>query len=172
MEITWDLGTTAHVDVGGDLHVPERFTATDNPPDLPYEIEMTIALDGDQLVCESLTCRRREGGEPVTSEGMRQVPVARFLFHAAAAVVRDIGGGGGQLWSAVGPPPDPSTGPTDDVLTYVAKLYAFAVLCGQAPTKIVAENIGLPKSTAAYWVSQARKRGLLTVAAPRRPKGD
>jgi hypothetical protein len=168
MKTTWNLATTRHVDVGG-LRVPERFTATDDPPDLPYSIEMEIALDGEHLVCEAMTCRRRDDGEPVTGEGVRQVPVARFLSYAASGVVRIA-----ETGETVGtrPPPDPAGGPTDEALTYVSRLYAFAVLCGLAPTKVVADNIGLPKSTAGYWVSQARKRGFLTVAAPRRPKGD
>lgn len=48
----------------------------------------------------------------------------------------------------------------------VALLYGQAHAAGRAPTKAVAEHFGVPRSTAASWVGQARSLGLLGPARP------
>jgi len=158
----------------GDLGVPARLTADhDNPEPFAYSLTLEIALDGDQLVCEALTCRRRDGAGPVTGDVLRQVPVARLVTMAAWEAVfvylddRQMQPVSMLLADA----PDPSDGPTTEALTYVARVYAIAVLCGEGPTRMVADLVGLPQSTAGYWVRKARQQGLLTVSAPRTRKG-
>jgi hypothetical protein len=63
-------------------------------------------------------------------------------------------------------------GPTDKALEAVAALYTMAVVIGDPPTRTVATVLNLPRSTAGYWVSKARDKGLLTVRAPRRPRDE
>lgn len=52
-------------------------------------------------------------------------------------------------------------GPTPDNLQVVARLYRVAEALQQGPTRHVASAIGLPISTAGFWVRKARDFGLL-----------
>ena len=54
-----------------------------------------------------------------------------------------------------------ANGPTDEALGWVAYAYRLALVVGEAPTKAVRDSMGLPQSTAARWVQQARQRGFL-----------
>jgi hypothetical protein len=50
---------------------------------------------------------------------------------------------------------------TDKQLTQVADLYRAAIEHGDPPTQTVAEQMRIPRSTAARWVTKARERGHL-----------
>jgi hypothetical protein len=54
-----------------------------------------------------------------------------------------------------------ANGPTDEALSWVASTYRLALVVGERPTKAVRDSMGLPQSTAARWVQQARQRGFL-----------
>lgn len=51
---------------------------------------------------------------------------------------------------------------TDALLKEVVQVYREAWESGGPPTKTVAEHFGRPHSTAARWVGEARRRGLLS----------
>src|SRR5207245_7522771 len=90
--------------------VPKRFSAVVRPgraDTLPYDVELMVGVENGRFVVESLIARRRDGGPPVTSDGLRDVPVASLLRQAAqqmlvgledvdddadGALVDDVGG--------------------------------------------------------------------------------
>jgi hypothetical protein len=161
------------VRVGGRLRVPSRVTVEADEPDLPYAVTLELALDGDRLVCEALTARRRDGGSPVVGEELRKIPVARLLRAVAPAVVWfEVGESQVEpAWRILhhhhAPPTD--EGPTRQALAYLALVYELAVLTGAPPTRSVADALGIAESTARRWVRRARDTGALTVPAPRQP---
>ncbi len=64
--------------------IPKSATyQTGDDSDLPYYVEITIANDGDGPTCRRLTIEQRPGGPPVTSDGLRSVPVGRIVEHFA-----------------------------------------------------------------------------------------
>lgn len=56
---------------------------------------------------------------------------------------------------------------TDEVLRRVAAIYCDSLVSGGAPTQAVADELGVPRSTAGRWVTRARDRGILTLLDPR-----
>lgn len=147
--------------------------------------QVLLAIEVDDS--GAAACNRFEvAAESVSGELLRRVPVGRLLARAMAAAhfrwgepledgVRiDFGEGGVARF----PTPEESadfygryTGNarrprrgspiTDKNLSDVADLYRAALRRGDPPTQKVAEEMHVARSTAARWVSAARKRGLL-----------
>jgi len=136
---------------------------------------LDVVVNSNRPEAERLCCERRGGEEPIDGTVLRQLPVRRFVNAATAAAAVELsgergealaerasgeGGGQGRLESA-------SRGRkrgvplTDEHFSRVADAYRAARGAGQAPTKTVAELMGASRSTAAHWVMEARRRGLL-----------
>jgi hypothetical protein len=91
-------------------------------------------------------------GEFLTGEDLRRVPVARLITEAVDETPAPLPNA---------PDGFPASGPTDEVLRYIATAYARAYAAGHAPTKAV-EELGLTYSTASRWVALARAAGYLS----------
>lgn len=92
-------------------------------------------------------------GRPVTGAVLRSVPLAGIAASGAADVVD-------QHW----PPPSPvevTAGPTPEVLTAVAAWFRRATAAGRSPQPEIARELGVPRGTAARWITRVRDRGLL-----------
>jgi hypothetical protein len=150
---------------------------------LPYRLELRVVYEDGRFVCDQLTVKRREGGPPVTTEGLREVPIAALLRLAVESNVvrvrrsatRD---GDTSSWEMTWASPlalseraKGGGGPSDEDLRTVAALYQVAYATGQAPTRLVMNRLELPRSTASRWVRLARERGLLGPATPRKAGG-
>jgi hypothetical protein len=149
---------------------------------LPYRLELRVVHEDGRFVVDQLTVKRREGGPPVTTEGLREVPVAAFLRLAVESNVMRVGptirDGNRSSWKLTWASPlalseraKGGGGPSDEDLRTVAALYQVAYATGQAPTKLVMNRLDLPRSTASRWVRMARDRGLLGPATPRKAGG-
>lgn len=141
----------------------------DRDDDPPYEVEMSAVFEDGRYVVESLTCRRVEGGQPITGDGLRQVPIAVLL----AAMTSDYL----LLWKDDKPgnpwvqfegikPEDRTGGPTDEALKKLAVVYQLNLACGLPPTKAIERSFELPRSTAGRWIALAREKGLLPTTTP------
>jgi hypothetical protein len=113
---------------------------TDEEEELPYLVSMDIEFQGGRFVCQSLTCKQRPDGEPVTSEGIRAIPVAQLIRRALVgnpfAVMHFKAKKDFVEMSPLDVPRDlTGQGPTDEALRYVALAYRFAYALGDAPTK-------------------------------------
>ena len=129
--------------------------------DLPYDVAVDAELEDGRYVVKRLCATRKEGGPPVTTDGLRAVPVARILAHGAAGtLVKVTPNTAGTEFTAA------PVGPWDDELTQVAGVYRLAYACGLPPTKAVAESFEIPASTAAKKVMKARKAGVLGETTP------
>ncbi len=132
------------------------------------DVEGTEAAGGatGRFVCRVLTVDDPATGLPVTTEGLRGIPVATILADQARGWVFAVGGG--ECAST-----DPSqltaqdyaamraAGPTPRTLAAVAAIYRLALVVDGKPTLTVEQIFGVPKPTAGRWVALARERGHL-----------
>jgi hypothetical protein len=147
-----------------------------------YRLEFRVVYEEGRFVCEELTIKRRSDGPPITTEGIREIPIAAFLRLAVEGNVMRVGptirDGNKSSWELTWI--DPITlserarsggGPADEDLRAIAEVYQVAYATGGPPTKTVMQRLGLPRSTASRWIRMARERGLLGPATPRKAGG-
>jgi hypothetical protein len=157
--------------LGPNVGIWVPYLHPDDHPDLPYTVEVTVELQAGRLVCQSLTCHQRKGGEPVTAEGLRHMPVAAIVSRSAQKRLMWVESSGKSarpftLQGAVRT--RPFGGPSDEELRYAAGIYRLAHATGNPPTRAISEVFELPPSTAAKWVMRARERGFLGATTPGR----
>jgi hypothetical protein len=101
-------------------------------------------------------------GHELTGTELRKIRVADVLRDG---VQRQFTG---ELWPVISrrgtDALEVSQGPTNETLKLVALVYRLALVVGDGPTNTVADQLGIPRSTAGRWVTRARDRGLLTVS--------
>jgi hypothetical protein len=168
---------TNFVSIGPGLGAPREFMFRVEEERL-YSLEADVAYEqpvGGRMghfVVNRLTVKRREDGPPVTSEGIRQIPVTAFLRLALEAHLMHVGPtvreGDKSTWKLTFTGPITLSerarhggGPSDEDLRAVADIYQLGYMTGGAPTKTVMDRLGLPRSTASRWIRMARERGLL-----------
>lgn len=139
----------------------------DDPNPIDYEASLTLDVKEGRLVCTALTLGSIDGSTPVTSDGIRRIPVGEFIAAAA-----ELGGAfqfNRRVGSAVAvsttfdPPPKDfaEQGLTDDTLEKISDVYAFCMATGQKPTGVLAREYNLPRPTTSKWIAAARRRGIL-----------
>lgn len=139
-----------------------------------YDLELDVTAEpavgerAGHLFCQSLTVRQREGGPPVTSEGIRAVPIATLVRQVASTEFLAIEEANDNAFALSDRTLDDQAvarikreGPTDEALRWVAFAYRIALVLGEPPTRAVEKGLRLPRSTAGRWVSLARERGYL-----------
>lgn len=138
-----------------------------NDPRIPYDATLTIAFQESRYVCTSLTLRQRKGGQPVTSQGLRAIPVAsliRSIVQGKVWLLHEESLSPGEITREPGTAADLPSGkrrrrrPGEDV-DAAAAVYAVAAVSGQPPTKAVADELQIPLGTARRLVAQARASG-------------
>jgi hypothetical protein len=137
-----------------------------------HDVDLAVVVADGRLVADRVRVSRREGGDPVTSEALRNIPVARLVHAAVGAVrhVREEYPGGGLSLGPAWPSKEEGAyvakhGLDDDSLRIVARVYRVAYLIGDPPTKQVERLFSLPRSTAGRWIAAARQRGYLGESA-------
>jgi hypothetical protein len=179
---------------GKGFALPRRFwIVSHSPKELPYSIEMEIVLEESRFICRHLGVSRfdvqtdeEEQGPPVTSEGIRQVPMQELIrAHAPRLLhrVKKVPNTSNDFRATLASDEFKVTplrrlsfkrfaksGPTDEALEHVALIYRLAYACNDNPTAAVVEAFGLPRSTAERWVSKARDLGFIDIPDPRRRK--
>lgn len=95
-------------------------------------------------------------------------PKAGRVYEKAGTGSRRLSGSGARA------PSRPSRGYSDDFYEQVAEVYrdAYRSGGGRAPVMAVAANWNVPRSTAARWVKESRRRGKLGSAPARGKKGE
>ncbi|WP_344689535.1 hypothetical protein [Blastococcus jejuensis] len=135
---------------------------------LDFAVKMEIDIVEGRLSCVSLTAERLPDGPPITSEGLRRVPVAEYVM-LAARYGREIlleriprSDGTYRLAEFKSPPANfAKDGMTDEALEQVARLYAWAQATGRKATGVLLNDYGMPRPTATRWIQTARRRGIL-----------
>jgi hypothetical protein len=169
----------------GEFTVPRTFTATGRHQDFTIELEVEVD-DRGRPHCRRLAVSATGDGSDVTGDTLRRLPVAKLVGEATTEAalsqktprVKDPRGvtldscTAGPLTSnersdfygrfAQGARrPHRGSPVTDENLRQVADLYRAALERGDPPTKTIGLELHIGRSTAARWVAEARKRGLL-----------
>lgn len=162
MEIRGRYNPGDGVEIFEELPVPKRCFISATGANLPYEVEMTAVLEDGRMILQSVTCSARKG-ERVTGENLRRIPVGAILRLGVLSAVK-------SLSALVGRDPVvlAKRGPTDETLKVVAAVYRIAYLVGLPPTRAVANQLEVARSTAGRWVQAARRKGFLGPAEPRK----
>jgi hypothetical protein len=178
---------TSFVPLGPGLAAPREFTFQLEEERRRYSLEADMVYEQPvgrmgHFVCDRLIVKRREDGPPITTEGLREIPVAAFLRAAVEANLMRVGPtlheGKTPTWTLTWAGPIALSeraraggGPSEKDLRAVADVYQIAYVTGGPPTKTVMERLGLPRSTASRWIRMARERGLLGPATPGKAGG-
>lgn len=161
---------------GTRFSVPRRFSAWVAAEDLgaPHnarlEVSFTGEVEGWQV--NSFTAERDEWDEEapgVTTESLREMPVAWALRQALAAMAEVAIDGAGQTFRQVYDRESEANrqargdGPTPANLARLAEMYRVSQLSGQLTSPLIANAFGLPDRTVSHWIKLARQRGHLEV---------
>lgn len=158
---------------GGRLlaNVPATVTVTPAPEDpdpLDFAVTMELDIVAGRLSCVSLKAERMQDGPPITSEGLRRVPVAEYVMAAELVghgILRERSRqpDGSYLEKPFEPPPPnfADNGMTDEALEQVARIFAMSQATGRPATGILLNDYGMPRPTATRWIQAARRRGIL-----------
>jgi len=161
------------VPFGKGFALEKRFNIRISASNLPYDVEIWVELEGDRFECVELKAERKPGGPPITSEGIRRLPVQDLVRSAAMEAVykrKKNPKGTAVILTPTrlrGYKRLAEAGPTEDTLEHVALVYRLAYACNESPTKAVEGSFGLARSTAERWVSKARDLGLIDTPDPR-----
>lgn len=169
--------------VGERFELVREYEVRFSDPAIPYEIEMEVRVEDGAPRCHELRVSRREGGPPITGEGLRRLPLGRILERAAplAARVR-TGRKRGPVVRTVRTHDDirdfyaewrlskhrRPRSVDDELLRRVAEVYRAAQRRGDPPTATVAQVLHGSRSSAGRWVMLARERGFLGPALDRK----
>jgi hypothetical protein len=144
------------VTLAGGMRVFRTFEATASGPSLPCDVRIKASIKGGTYVVDEVRATRKRGGQPVTTELLRKIPVGQILRRAVELVVTK-----GQSPAEREDSLRPRNLEGDDLLAYAAESYRFGVLLGVSPTQHVAEGLGLSRAAAGRWISRAREEGYL-----------
>lgn len=151
--------------------LPSRFSASIDAEWLAYRVELELEAGAESTIrCVGLTLSARDGGKAVTAREMRTVPLGECIQLATSAALRPAERTEDALtihfrptdataaWQAASRGPQRRV--TDELLQEVADIYLAAE---HKPTNAVRwQHSRRPSySTAARWVMEARKRGLI-----------
>jgi hypothetical protein len=137
-----------------------------------YDLVARVEFDGERVVLDEITVRRRDGGEPVTGEALREIAVQSILRAHIRAAIQVMGQGApdvkpGEPVRAQGLL-SPATaerlrqlGPEPETLQWVARVYRVSDAVGDPPTKAVRQTFGISQSAAGNWIGRARSAGLI-----------
>jgi hypothetical protein len=136
-------------------------------PSIPYDATLTIEFQDTRYVCTSMTLKQRKGGPPVTSQGLRSIPMAsliRPVVQGKVLLMHEESPSPGVITREPGSAADLPDAkrrrrrPGEDV-DAAAVVYAVAAITGQPPTKAVSDELGIPLGTARRLVAQALEAG-------------
>lgn len=142
------------------------FANTTTPPS---EYDARVRVTWDEAAQRYIAERFEVIGSmtnPVTTTGMRQVPIAHFVTWACSAPGVVVDAEGRDAASSDYFAPDEiraakQAGPAPGTLEMVAVVYRAASVTGWKPAQRVADVFGLPRRTATHWIMLARERGHL-----------
>jgi hypothetical protein len=179
-----------HIQFGGEITrigesgfaMPEA-QAEFHGPDLPYDLQMTVAVVHGQPVCTELTAARRDDGPPVTRRGLNALPLDRLVrwvaAQAAMKVTHGLGtvayeGPGGDVRSVLaeltprrGRHSDPAA--REDLTRKVVTAYRELLASGvRQPKPAIARELSISPSYVGALLAEARQQGLLGAAIPGR----
>jgi hypothetical protein len=139
----------------------------------PWQYHVDVASIGGVLGIVHLCVKQQNfipsGLEtPITSKGLRTVPLRRFLQGAREALQRQQGEFATHPVETT-PPPGSRRWPAEHYLE-VAREYWRAEATGQPPRQAIATRWNVAKVTASRWLHRARELGYVDPYEPHRPR--
>lgn len=170
-----DPATTALV--SPDLVFPKYLDAyVVNESELDVDLRISAVFDADleRYVVDRLEARRKVPGGDINGTSIRALRVQDYLRTAVRNALRV-----GQVRErspmfnmefelrAEDAPSIRQLGPSsEEALTWVARIYKFAVAVSDPPARAVQEQLGISVPTASVWIRRARDRGILVEPSP------
>jgi hypothetical protein len=163
---------------GKGYALPKKFTGTSTTGS-GFRVTFEAVLENGRFECNSLTVERAKGAPPITTAGIRRIPVQSVINQVALGHLHRVKQNPNVEDEVIITPlrgrvPTfkrlAESGPTDEVLEHVALWYRLMYACNFDPTWAVEDAFGLPRSTAERWVRKARDLGLIDRPDPRRRK--
>ncbi len=172
--------------LGADVLMPATYTALVDDSGMPFQVRLDIEVDEESgPQCRMVSVEAREG--TLSAEQVRRLPLARFVRLSAQAVAFRRADTGGGLARPQGEAQRRAAGDgvvdagkrgaarrrripvTDELLGNVASVYQGHQEGRRrrtpgariAPTLGVAAEFNVSRATAARWIAEARKRGLM-----------
>jgi hypothetical protein len=128
-----------------------------------YVVEVVVKRDDRRMGAESVTVRRASENVPfVTSVVLRQLRVAELVRRAVHKGVE----------VRLEPFERKSNRVDEELMNEVARTYRHALSVGANPSKAVSVRFNVARSSAARWVTFARRRGYLGAAPGPRISGE
>jgi len=174
--------------ISDDLYVPQRFWGDWRLTRGDLRVVLEIVLEHGRLACDMVHVRRGQKSNSLDTATIRALNLTSLIDATAAlaSFVRPESGDdelppawqGFTLWVSradddlsawrqkTSRTPRRGKAVSDDELRRVAAIYRTAVARRQPPTKTVATEMHVARSTAGRWVVEARKRGFLGPAPP------
>jgi hypothetical protein len=171
----------------GAIELPIRFKATFEHP----AVTLTIECDGGAPICTGIAAE-----QGLSRDLLRALPIQRLVREATAAAARvevadlpssvparlpegytvsvpAVTQGKDALVEVMRQIEQRSPRPrgsrlSDEELDEIASLYRNALAVGRPPTATVAKVRSVTRSTASRWIYEARRRGFLGAALPRK----
>lgn len=154
------------VPVGGGFALPPAADiAATEINDLIYDVRLKVELVDGRYECSSIDCAQKPGGPPVTTNGIRTIPVGSLIAIGLAGNVMKYEPNPRAAGVVGGP-----VGPWSDDLVSVAAVYRLAFACGLPPTTEVAKAFQVSQSVAGNRVMKARRAGLLDATSKGKAK--
>ncbi|MHA7284839.1 hypothetical protein ACX80I_01025 [Arthrobacter sp. MDT3-44] len=128
-----------------------------------YDIRALIRLTQERLEIDQLEILRRKGGPAITGTGIRDLQPPAIVRKSLSALAPDeyrksVAYG---VLSTEEAKAAKASGPTQESIEAVAKVYRSAYAVQSPPTKAVQEVFGLSPRTAGSWIAKARAKGLI-----------
>lgn len=176
LKITRSATAFQYAALGAGLYAPKKFTATFEG-DRWLSVRARVTIDAEWEKAEfgyrvtRLQVDEVDGGEKITSEVVREIPVTTLLRKAALrAILRGPHRTPPVFRFSIDIPEEEvqrlvSEGPKPATLRLVSHFYTVASIVGLPPVEFVIKKLGLKPRTASHWIKLARERGFLKVVA-------
>ena len=157
---------------GSNLTVMAGFTAF-IPRDMgegPHAAELTAEFSQkteDWTITRFSAVLDPEDGARITTESLREMPVAHLLRLAVNAVLGIVADANGDDYWVRWLKEIETTramradGPTPANLAFAAEVYRVGLILRRSPVMMVTETFGLRERSAAHWIKLAKERGHL-----------
>lgn len=168
----------------GGLRLMNRFTASIDDPEVPFDIVVTVAAIDGWLAAEAVTVSKRPDGPAVTAADMRMVALSLYMQRVRQELQKHLGGG--LLWKESGRGdgyaaydlPVASAPELNELAqmrravrqakvtpqvaaeAYVAALASPDPEQNQRPVAAAAEKLGVSRGHVSRLISEARQQGI------------
>lgn len=139
-----------------------------------FEAFVSFEPSANSYEVQHLSINRGSERSPINGSSLRDIRIAEMIQHVLWGTANAQGGGwlitsDGQFAGdernniQQGRDAGMKFRPDERILELVANIYELGVITGKKPTKLVANDFGIPDRTASHWVKLARERGHLEI---------